>query len=584
MKLPHLLRAGVAGMLLSSSSSTLAVEIWTTDSLTRVKRYESARPGAEVSIAAARGEWESFQIILSGERSSIKGLRLHADVALGPEGSALPPPRVFWQHYVTVSQSTPMSPLPPGDYPDALLPMDLGPPSPISWNGVGNQPLWIDIFVPYTTPPGRYQGSIDIQSATGDLIKQVPYSVEVHPFDLPVVPSLRTSFGLVWRRIAEAHGFDRDAPEPSEELARLIDSYALLLAEHRLSVDQIESSYPDGVTGELDETEVERALRDHLLHRHASAIGLPIWPDWPFGDPLGRDREAAKAYVARWMGLLTRFRASDRGYVIMGDLDEPNDADAYEIVREWGAFFNEVETEHDVRVPLLITEQPTPDKKSWGRLDGAPDIWVPHFSSVWDDMEAPGAPRDIAKRLAAGDEIWTYAALVQIPESWEDLHGNPKIMTEGHPPVWALDYPAINHRILGWLLPLHGLTGLAYWDMLYFEEDVDPWLDAGVFHHPSGDIYNGDGFYIYPATKERFGVHQPVASLRLKWIRDAAEDYDYLMLAKELGLADEARRLTHVFAKGFGDWRNDVEALQLARIELAKRIRTALERGEESTP
>jgi hypothetical protein len=75
-----------------------------------------------------------------------------------------------------------------------------------------------------------------------------------------------------------------------------------------------------------------------------------------------------------------------------------------------------------------------------------------------------------------------------------------------------------------------------------------------------------------------------VASLRLKWIRDAAEDYDYLTLAKELGLADEARRLTHVFAKGFGDWRNDVEALQLARIELAKRIRTALERGEESTP
>ncbi len=189
-----------------------------------------------------------------------------------------------------------------------------------------------------------------------------------------------------------------------------------------------------------------------------------------------------------------------RGYIIMGDLDEPNSSEGYELVRRWGDFFNEVEATHGIRMPLLITEQPTPDSWWWGSLDGFVDIWVPHFSSVWQDLESAKGKRDITRRLKAGDEVWCYAALVQMPQDWLDTHGNPKQLTESNPPVWCLDYPAMNHRILGWLMPRHGITGLTYWDTLYASKGVDVWTDAGSFQHPSGEVYNGDGSYIYPAT------------------------------------------------------------------------------------
>lgn len=543
--------------------------VWTVDEMQRVMRSDPPGKLAPAMLQAARGEWESFQIIVRGEAEDLEKLEIVAEV---PKNTSWLRPRILREHYVRVSSSTPMSSLPSGEYPDALLPLDLEPPAVNASEGVCNQPFWIDVFVPYATPAGRYDGSVTVRTGDSGTPISAPYTIEVWDFDLPVVPRLRTSFGLTWRRIAEVHGFDRDAAEPTPEFSDLIDQYATLLAEHRLSVDQLESTYPNGSTGEMDKPAIERAMRDHLLHRHVSTLGLPIWPDWPFGDPLGKDRDAAQKYAADWMKLLAGIKAESRGYVIMGGLDEPNDAEAYDLVRKWGAFFNEASNKYGIQIPLLITEQPTPEREEWGRLDGAVDIWVPHFGSVWEDLEAPNAPRGIARRLAAGDEVWTYAALVQCPDEWENLHGNPDVLHEGHPPVWALDYPAMNHRILGWLLPLHGITGLAYWDMLYASEGVDVWADAGSFLHPRGDIYNGDGSYLYPAARARFGKNAPVASIRLKWIREAAEDYEYLMLAKDLGLADEARRLTENFARGFGDWTDDMAALKQARAQLAALI------------
>ncbi len=348
-------------------------------------------------------------------------------------------------------------------------------------------------------------------------------------------------------------------------------------------MDQIHGSYPDAATGKLDEDKVERALRKHLLHRHCSTIGLPLWQEFPFGDPLGQDREAAMSYVAQWMRLLAKIRCESRGYVIMGDLDEPNDEKAYANVRRWGEFFNEVEKKHNVRVPLLVTEQPTPEKSAWGTLAGAVDIWVPHFSQVWKDMEWAGGKHNIAMRRQGGDEVWAYAALVQMPDEWEQQHKMPKKLEHSYPPVWALDYPPMSHRIAGWLFPQHGITGFTYWDTLFAAEGVDVWQDAGTFTTSDGAVYNGDGSFIYPATEKRHGRHAPVASMRLKWLREAADDYDYLMIARQLGLHEDAQRLAGSFARGFGDWDNNPSALFDARQQLGALIEAAQRRKQTAS-
>ena len=380
----------------------------------------------------------------------------------------------------------------------------------------------------------------------------------------------RTAHGVV--PTARALALAPQVQKVLAELAALLEEYHDLLARHRLSIDTIHPTFPDHRTGRLDETAVEMALRKHLLHRHASTISLPIWSQWPFADPLGADREAAQLYAATWMKVVKKLRCEARGYVIHSDLDEPNSADDYAMVRRWGDFFNEAEHKHGVRLPLLITEQPTPDDPWWGRLDGSVDIWVPHISSVWQDMEAPDGKRDIERRVKAGDEVWCYAALVQMPDAWERAHCKPEVLRESNPPVWCLDFPAMNHRIPAWVMPLHGITGFCYWDTLHAEPGVDVWADAGNFLHPEAGSYNGDGSYIYPATRERHGRHMPVASVRLKWLREMTEDYDYLMLARDLGLCNEAQLLADTFARGFGDWEDRMDKLFEARRKLADLI------------
>ena len=91
-----------------------------------------------------------------------------------------------------------------------------------------------------------------------------------------------------------------------------------------MSVDPVYGvlAEPDG---SLNEDKIERSMRKQLLHRHASTIGLPIWPNWPFKDPLGADREAAMKYMATYACILKKIHCADRGYVLMGDLDEPNE-------------------------------------------------------------------------------------------------------------------------------------------------------------------------------------------------------------------------------------------------------------------
>ena len=94
--------------------------------MTRIPR-EGTPPAAQTwQLHAARGEWESLQVVLSATPEQLKRVEIQATgIAKRNADDLLPAPAVFHEHYVRVSQSTPMAPLPPGDYPDALLPLDM---------------------------------------------------------------------------------------------------------------------------------------------------------------------------------------------------------------------------------------------------------------------------------------------------------------------------------------------------------------------------------------------------------------------------------------------------------------------------
>lgn len=557
--------------LLLQPSLHAGLKVARVDAMTRVSRLQAVADQEKV-IHAARGEWEAIQIVLTGAPAELKGMVLVASDLRGSGGTRIPKPEVFREHYVKVIKSTPMAPLPPGDYPDALVPQTF-PWQDLPDQPQVNQPWWVDVYVPYGTTSGSYSAEITLRNHLGAEVGRIGFEVRVLDFDLPQVPRLKSSMMTAYRRMLEVHGLDPEKDPPDTAGVALVEAYYDLMTRHRLSYDQSRQTYPDPGSGKLNAVRVEAAMRHHLLRRRTGMIALPLWPTWPFGDSLGRDRVAAMRYCADWMKLLHKTGCGERGYIILAELDEPNSADAYAFVRRWGDFFNEAEALHGVRLPLLVTEQPTPDSDWWGSLDGFVDIWSPHVGSVWEDMEAPAGRRDIARRLQAGDEVWCYPALVQAPEAWLAARGNPEVLRESNPPVWCLDFPPMNHRVLAWVMPRLGITGFTYWDTLHAAPGVDVWQTSDTFHTTnSDDVFHGDGFFVYPATKKRHGRDMPVASMRLKWLREMAEDYDYLMLARDLGLQRAALQQAATFARGIGDWVDNVPALYDARRTVASLI------------
>jgi uncharacterized protein (TIGR03382 family) len=118
-----------------------------------------------------------------------------------------------------------------------------------------------------------------------------------------------------------------------------------------------------------------------------------------------------------------------------------------------------------------------------------------------------------------------------------------------------------------WLSFKYGATGELYYETAYaFTHDA--WSNQWDF---SG---NGDGTLFYPGTPARIGgrTDVPVASIRLKMIREGMEDFEYLRILEEAGDGAFARSVVDgLFPNPYS---TDVapEALMAARAALAERI------------
>ena len=116
-------------------------------------------------------------------------------------------------------------------------------------------------------------------------------------------------------------------------------------------------------------------------------------------------------------------------------------------------------------------------------------------------------------------EIWTYSCCCQ-----------DKLV-----PNVFLSMPSLRGRILGVLMYKENLDGFLrwgynFWNSQFSKEPIDPYrvTDAG-FGFPSGD-----GFLVYPGKDGT-----PVASIRLKLLRDAFQDYRVLQtLEQKIGRAE----------------------------------------------
>ncbi len=527
-----------------------ALVVWTHHGSQRI--LADAQPGSvqEAHIAAARGEWEPFQVVLRARGGKIERVSADMSPLEGPGRTiAGDDIRLYREHCVYVRSASYRSDARPGVYPDALLPfIDPYTGKAIAPRGGDDTPagakycaspfdlcegaqevLWVDVFVPRDAKAGDYRGALTARGR-GIAPVTIPVTLTVWDFELPATPTLLSEFGG-FERVARRH----DVEHGTEAYRRIERRYAEACAQHRITPPVPRSLRPRvNPDGSLDASATHAALEEYMDALHVNAINVERPP---FRDPLGADREKALRFL-RETGRYLKDNDWLRGAYAYW-IDEPNDAQAYEEVRRWGALLHEA----DAGIAFLVTEQTKTQDPAWGELFGAVDIWVP----LWPLHDEPTA----AERRAKGERIWSYTALCQ--------GGQPT-------PWWQIDFPLLNYRIPLWQSWRYRMEGLLYWTAVFWEQASDPWLDQPSFR----GAYAGEGMLLYPGRDA--GIEGPIATIRLKNIREGIEDYEYFaILARRMG-REAADGIVEKIAPAWTQWEHDAEKVLAARAALAAQI------------
>ena len=500
----------------SAATAETRPVVWVAPSLHRVGLSDAAGSDTQVTLSAARGEYESFQIVANGASSGFHNVNVTISDLKGPGGQVIPRTNftLYREKYVHVTSSSPNwggsnKPMGPGWYPDALIPFT-DPATgkslsgsltavPFDLKATTNQPVWVDLEVPRTAEPGIYTGTYTVTSNQGDVTG--PIKLTVWNFALPKTPFLKSSFLF----------FQAGTLAAQEELLR-------------------------NKVAPLSTNPKDQAM---LIKEH----GLGATQTGPFsGADIGNCKMSPAPSVSQFKSLA----ASQQPGLMLYDYsaDEIGHCSSlYPTIRQWA--YNM----HQAGISNLISMSPTPALYNDGSGTGrsAVDIWV-LLPVMYNNSKG-----EVANVLKKGDSVWSYNTLVQ----------------DAYSPKWEIDFDPINFRIQpGFINQSLGLSGLLYWRVDKWPSDA--WNNVNNAGTYSSANYPGEGMLVYPG--QAVGLPGVVASMRLKWLRDGVEDYDYVQILKNLGKTDLALQIARSVGPDWTNWTRDHNALYSARQQLGEAI------------
>jgi hypothetical protein len=154
-----------------------------------------------------------------------------------------------------------------------------------------------------------------------------------------------------------------------------------------------------------------------------------------------------------------------------------------------------------------------------------------------------------------GKQLWWYQSCDQ-HEQCDYGQPGPKTATW---PSYMIDATPVRNRVFQWMAYLYQIQGEHYyWIEMWGDNPWDHLFYAGG---------NGDGALYYPGSLDKIGgtTPVPVASIRLKLIREGMEDYEYLNALAKAGHSDLADSAIRSFITNAYTFDNNPAALQGAR-------------------
>ena len=530
-------------------------KVWTDSENRKIlpdQKPPSGNPIDAIEIAAAQGEYESFQIAVTPETGWRQAQWACGEFS-GPaelDGSAIRCRRV---ECVNIQRT--MGPYGhKGLNPDPLtdrLPCDV--PAGVS------QSFWFTVRVPRDQTPGAYETELGL-IVGGQAVCQIPLKLRVRNFAIPRRPSLDVHSSFRWNLPLE-----RESGEDSEVLARYYRDYF----EHRtrcgpgVSVG-VRLQGDAAVVDAADYLSHLRFLRDELGAKrfnipslwisHKGTHKMPADYGWLrrrifANQELTELNPEFEKPFRSYMGQLCKMLKNEGLFLspTVRFFDEPHfdDQPTVNALRTLSALMLDIEPGLTVAIAATY---PHPDLTDVMRL------WVIH-TDAWDREL-----RHIEAARAADCRILVYNNAINYPE---------------HKPIRV--------RLWPWLLRKYEVDGTySWWGTVCWRGDMaDPW-NAGR---------GNSGVMMYPPRSP--DEHGPIDSVRWELFREGLEDYEYMALADELagkleeaGKADAAKMGREALAAALAlvqEWPNvraandepytlDAGAVARAREDLAEAI------------
>jgi Domain of unknown function (DUF4091) len=492
-------------------------------SLDRVGMTDAAGSGTQVQLSSAQNAYAAFQIAVNGGGGGVTNANLTLSALEGPGTIPVSSFNPYVEGYVYVNQGSP------------------------NWGG-SNQPLgagwYADSLIPFNNPATG--APLNNQSAGG-----VPISVPAGQnrefwVDL-LVPS-----GTPAGQYSGTFTVTSDQGSTSGNISLTVWNFALP------TTPTFKSSFQFWTAGNL--ASQEELIRHRLMPGSVTpsteptlmSMGLNTTGIGSYGGAsAGNCNMSAAPSVAQFQASA----AQNQPGLMLYDYsaDEVNACtNLFSTLQSWA------QNMHAAGVNNLVTMSPTSALFDDGTGSGrsAVDIWVQL------PLEYDGDTGNSQQALAKGDSLWSYNTLVQ----------------DAYSPKWEIDFSPIDFRIQpGFISQTLGMTGLLYWRVDDFTSS--PWTNPNNQGTFSSNNYPGEGMLVYPGSN--VGLNQVVPSMRLKWIRDGVEDYEYLQILKQTnpGLATQ---IAQSVGPDWTNWTRSATAVDQARVQAGNAINQA--GGGSATP
>jgi Domain of unknown function (DUF4091) len=518
--------AVVAMMIISTTprAMTMALSssfaVWVAPSLERIGQNDNAGRQKNIQLFAARGEYESFQIGIKAPENDLKITDVVLSDLSGPNNQIIQKNNftLYREHYVAVNNSSPKE------------------------EGSSNQPLgkglYPDGLIPFVNPQTQ-------AALTGNELDAIPFELGAKK-NQPIWVDLFVPRNAQPGNYEGTYTVTSDQGEFTGEISLKVWNFELPVKPSLLSSFVIwdDANKNKNVFVELLKhkimpgTEINPAIQRELIDEWGlNALKLPFFSGANQSNGTMSPPPSVseiKAKKAKNVPGLFQFIFSVDEIDKWPNLREP--------LKQWAKNIKEAGVKH------LVVMKPEPEfyKNTFFNGEPAIDTWVIEARTY---NEFSDRVSDVLKNEG---EVWFYTALV--PDDYS--------------PKWLIDYAPINFRIPhGFINQSLGFSGVLYWALDDWQGN--PWKQEQTIFQ-GGNYHPGEGTLVYPG--QQLGINGIVPSMRLKWIRDGVDDYEYVQILKRLGGKDRALQISRSIAPDWKNWEKNPAKLEQAKQILGNEI------------